>query len=90
MENKNTAHAKAHKVYKEYDEVLNRAGKLGLSYSDRISMLMDLEFSNIDVEKLLTFDDFNFAHDIFGMKKHFNRVTKQFDNCFLPRANLKK
>lgn len=68
-------------------QVCERAENLGVSYDDRMSMMMDLEFSEINVNKLLGFDDNNFAHDINGLRKYFNRETKQFDDCFCPRCN---
>lgn len=30
-------------------------------------------------------DDFNFAHDIYGIQNNLNRKTKQFSNFFVPR-----
>ena len=40
----------------------------------------------LDLEKLLTFDDFNFAHDIFGIAKHIDRTTGELTHFFLPRC----
>jgi hypothetical protein len=34
---------------------------------------------------LLEADDFNFAHDVFGIERHLNRSTGQLEHCFLPR-----
>lgn len=34
---------------------------------------------------MLAADDFNFAHDWFGIRRHLNRETGQMLNCFLPR-----
>lgn len=34
---------------------------------------------------LLTADDFNFGHDLAGIKRHINRQTGELENCFLPR-----
>ena len=46
---------------------------------------------NLDLEALLAFDDFNFAHDIFGIKNNIVRVGALADegkmrNNFLPRC----
>ena len=45
---------------------------------DHFCLAMDLEYANdngkkLDVEKLLTFNDENFAHDILGISAHINR-----------------
>lgn len=70
--------------------VLDRVLKEGLTYSDRLSMLMDLEVAceqfNLDLKELLSFNRFNFAHDILGIAGHINRRTKHIENCFLPRC----
>jgi hypothetical protein len=42
----------------------------------------------LNLRKLLTFDDFNFAHDILGIRRHLNRDTGVFENCFRPRCAL--
>lgn len=69
----------------------NRAVQLGL-HKDALDALMDLCAVHagcpIDIEKLLSFDDFNFAHDIGGIKKHLNRATGLLENHFLPRCAL--
>ena len=69
-------------------KVLERAERLDMAWDDRISMLMDLEYSGINVEQLLTFDDDNFAHDIGCIVKYFDRDLKEFSSCFVPRAGL--
>ena len=74
--------------YKAIRDVADRIDALGLRYCGRMSTVMDLEYCAVDVEKLLTFDDANFTHDIAGIDKHFNRETLKFDNCFVPRAGV--
>lgn len=40
--------------------------------------------------KLITLrdaDDFNFAHDVFGIRRHINRETGKLDGMFVPRAH---
>ncbi len=34
---------------------------------------------------LLAADDFNFAHDVFGIMRHIDRRTGRLDNHFVPR-----
>ena len=37
------------------------------------------------LQELASADDFNFAHDVFGIRRHLNRETGQLEDCFLPR-----
>lgn len=41
----------------------------------------------LDLIKLLNFDDFNFYHDINGMLKNINIETGKLDNFFMPRCS---
>nr|WP_312294666.1 hypothetical protein [Brevundimonas diminuta] len=36
---------------------------------------------------LLSADDFNFAHDWYGIRRHLDRETGQLRACFSPRAS---
>jgi len=42
--------------------------------------------TRLDLCKFLDFDDFNFAHDAFGIRRHINRKTGVVEDCFLPRC----
>ena len=37
------------------------------------------------LQDLALADDFNYAHDVFGIRRHLNRETGELENCFLPR-----
>ena len=39
----------------------------------------------LKLDELLAADDFNFAHDVFGIFRHINRKTGELRDCFLPR-----
>lgn len=39
----------------------------------------------LDLSALLAADDANFAHDVFGIRRHLNRKTGKLENCFSPR-----
>lgn len=39
----------------------------------------------LKLAQLLETDDFNFAHDIFGIVNNIDRNTGKLKNCFLPR-----
>ena len=66
----------------------------GLGYTglQKLDLMMDLEYAHedspLDFEKILGFDDGDFAHDIFGIYRNFNRETKTVDNFFLPRCSV--
>jgi hypothetical protein len=59
-------------------------------YADRLSCVMDLSAVNarepLDLQKLSGFDDFNFYHDVDGIKRNLNRLTGNLEHCFLPRC----
>ncbi|TAL45450.1 MAG: hypothetical protein EPN91_02230 [Salinibacterium sp.] len=40
----------------------------------------------LNLERLLRADDFDFTHDVFGIKIHFDRTTNALLNNFLPRC----
>ncbi|MGX2015112.1 DUF6874 family protein [Providencia huashanensis] len=46
-----------------------------------------IENSNINMDKLLSFDDFNFQHDIRGLYKHFDFSSNKCLNNFLPKSS---
>ncbi len=64
----------------------NREEDLGLNLED---LNMDITAANIicplRLQELLEADDFNFWHDISGIRYHLNRDTGELKNCFLPR-----
>jgi len=39
----------------------------------------------LDLADLLTADDANFAHDVFGIRRHINRETGKIEDHFSPR-----
>jgi len=77
-------------------KIVKRAVKMieGLGYkADYITLEMDLSachiYNPLRLEELLTTDNFNFAHDIFGIRQHINRETGKLTGCFLPRFSKK-
>lgn len=70
-------------------EIVNRAEKLGLMQSDKLTALIDLEKAtehfNLRLADMLNADDFNFAHDFVQIQNDINRVTGEFSGGFLPR-----
>jgi len=83
LEGKNMA--AYHKCAERAKEELGHYGNDDFSYrADLHSAHYDV---GLDFEKLLEFDGFNFAHDIYGISKHLNRLTLKLENCFLPRCS---
>jgi len=56
---------------------------------DFISLDMDITAAHnhcpLKLTELLEANEFNFCHDVFGIRNHINRDTGELQNCFLPR-----
>lgn len=70
------------------NKVLDRAEKLQLT--DRLSLLLDISYSNVNVIALAEADEATFTHDVIGIYNHFDRDTKMLAHCFVPRVGFKK
>lgn len=44
----------------------------------------------LNLQALLVADDFNFAHDIYGILRHLDRTTGQLMDCFVPRFAVRE
>lgn len=70
------------------DRAIAIADDAGIEYT-RTEVLMDLTATHhtcpLKMEELAKADDFDFAHDVFGIRRHLNRRTGQLEDCFLPR-----
>lgn len=69
--------------------IADRAMNLGFQHP-KMEILMDISAAHANgcplrLKDLLDADDFNFMHDIVGIRKHLNRETGQLDGRFLPR-----
>lgn len=42
------------------------------------------------LDDLFAADDFNFAHDVFGIERHLDRETGKLTRCFLPRFRARE
>jgi hypothetical protein len=80
--------------------IADRAHAIGLKHRPKGAVRKTLEYMMditavhangcpLDLYRLLAADDANFAHDVFGIERHLNRLTGQLENCFLPRFALK-
>lgn len=67
----------------------NRAQRMNLTFGSKSTFILDMDNAidsfNLDLQRLLEADDFNFAHDIIGIQTNINRGTKKFENFFVPR-----
>lgn len=65
------------------------AKELGVQY-DQMTAVMDIDATHcngcpLKLQALLEADDTNFAHDVFGIRRHIDRTTGELLNCFVPR-----
>lgn len=61
---------------------------VGYEYKN-IDAFMDIEFVHkkhpLRLGELLNASDGQFGHDVFGIRTHFNRETKELEDGFFPR-----
>ena len=78
-------------------KIAKRASKMaeenGFKY-DTTTAMMDIDacHSNgcpLRLLDLLNADNFNFAHDVFGINKNINRVTGKMEGGFSPRYSAR-
>ena len=77
-------------IDKIVDRALRMADGSGIAY-DRMDAEMDIIATHangcpLKLQELLEADDFNFTHDVFGIRHHLNRETGQLENHFSPRC----
>lgn len=76
---------------KKYVKIIERAENEGLYDGERISLLMDIESADkkfhLRLDDWLNADEFNFAHDLYGIMNNINR--REFPaidfGLFVPR-----
>jgi hypothetical protein len=76
---------------KAIERCAERAKALGMDGS-RLEIQMDLTAAHangcpLDLEKLEGFDDFNFSHDLWGIRAHLDRRSGNLTRHFLPRSS---
>ena len=77
--------------YLKYAKICERAEKMKISTSERVSAMMDVESAdkkfNMRLDDWLNADDFNFAHDYCGIQNNINRNEFPATDFgyFLPR-----
>lgn len=79
------------KRYLKYVAIAERAEKEGLYKGERISLLMDIESAdekfNLRLDDWLNADEFNFAHDLYGIMNNIVRDSFPATDfgLFVPR-----
>ncbi len=88
-----TTHKETMEVEKEIAKrAVVMAKELGIQY-DYQTALMDIDACHcngnpLKLGSLLAADDFNFSHDVFGIRRHLDRTTGKLLNCFVPRCSV--
>ncbi len=72
------------------DKVVHRAEAIMVN-TDRTELWMDITAAHangcaLDLPRLLEADDYNFVHDVAGIRRHIDRRTGQIEGGFLPRC----
>jgi hypothetical protein len=80
-------------IWQIADRALVLAKKHKIKY-DRMTCELDLEAAHaqfpLDLVRLLSADDGNFGHDVFGIRRYINRETAELENLFVPRCCLRQ
>jgi hypothetical protein len=67
-------------------ELAERNDVRGLERTDSLmDMLACHNSCPLRLQDLLNADDFNFAHDFFGIRRHMDRTTGELTDFFVPR-----
>jgi hypothetical protein len=71
------------------------AANHGRENSELIDIVMDITAAHasgnpLRLEALLEADDFNFAHDVFGIARHLDRSTGELRDFFTPRFSQRQ
>jgi hypothetical protein len=76
--------------------IAERALAMSRSYSVQYSNIQidllacHLNGHPLNLRGLLNADDYNFAHDIFGIRRHLNRNTGELTGGFRPRFSARR
>lgn len=82
QENLNKVIARAQQMLAEFEKTAH-SGISGFLLTAAIKATA--EANDLNLEKLLSFDDFNFSHDVFGLLRH-SVLSGELTDCFWPRC----
>lgn len=82
--------------FAKINAIADRAVAMAVAYDvdyTKSDALMDVTACHangmpLDLDKLAGADEFNFAHDVFGIRRHINRETGVIEDCFVPRCSM--
>ena len=76
------------KLKQALDRLEDLEAKYDLRHTDRMTMSLQLvQVANqLDIDRLLEFDDSNFIHDMSGINAHVIPDSNEFQSCFYPRC----
>lgn len=85
----NVSRADAKRIGKIVDRAMALANGFNIQI-ERMDLSMDITATHangcpLDLADLLLADNFNFTHDVFGIRRHMNRDTGRLGDCFVPR-----
>lgn len=74
------------------DKIMNRYCKLFVT-ANKLDVMMDVTAAHVNgcplkLEQLANAPDFDFFHDVDGIRMHLDRSTGKLKDCFLPRFAL--
>ncbi len=74
-------------------QIVQRAIRETKVYKDRLECEMDLTAAHLngcplDLKRLRDAPEYDFHHDISGIRQHIDRNTGTLLNCFLPRCAM--
>jgi hypothetical protein len=75
------------------DLIVKIADRAAVKNSERgwkQAIIMDLNATHcngcrLDLDRLLAAEDFDFTHDVYGIRRHLNRNTGKLEGFFVPR-----
>lgn len=79
-------------IYKIAKKASKMARSLDFEY-DVLTAQMDVTACHVNgnplkLKELFEADDFNFSHDVFGIRRHINRETGELMDFFSPRYSV--
>ena len=73
--------------------IAQRAVNAGITLTTILTLLIDLdkavEHLDLDLDRLLNAEPFDFAHDIVGIQSDINRSTEQFSGSYTSLQRLR-
>jgi len=92
MINFNTTKREAQVIHQIVMRASKMAEELGCEYPP-LDIDMDITAAHrngsaLHLTGLLGASDFDFAHDVFGIRRHIDRATGKVGDCFVPRYSV--